>query len=510
MFSQLFSTSRSTDQLSRPEIPIPRASCGPSNSTEALSRSTPATIRPSTASTASHHATSSVPPAPHAPVIAQSTGGSFRTTSSRQSSHPPTFTPLATAAARVYHADFGAKGAKSGRRGSVSGMIRGNSRSGSWAGDGKDGWAYSGLAGMLSFGYEAGEAATVDPRISGPVDPTSGAVEIPEPAPVVYSLRLADEVGRPIWTFKVPTEGFDYQLDRPFFHVFAGKSRRFGLRFDDDARAEEFGRIVRARTTTTGNRDRSRTFPGAARPFSRAITNASRGSLALDGSRSSSEGSRGSMESAPFSLDAAFVSSSPVDIGPLQSIAPPPQRKGSVDVPAPRITTTTRPAAPTRAVPATPSPTKPSPPSRPTMNRQPSRNPARKRRVRVSMISRPASNTFVHIGHVGIGKEGGIEVSPNMDPLWATVLADCRVARAQSVTGRKGRRASQSSASVLSRASGGSAASPPGSGRSTPAHGYPGRQSPVRDSAPPAPIPPRMPYYRRISSETTTSRSRSL
>ncbi|KAL1748288.1 hypothetical protein HDZ31DRAFT_60479 [Schizophyllum fasciatum] len=502
MFSQLFSVSRSTDQLTRPEIPIPRAACGPSTSTEMLSRSAPSTIRPSTASTAFH-----IPPSStfsHTAIVAQHTGSSYRTTASRGSSHPTTFTPLATASARVYHADFGAKGAKTARRGSVSGLIRGNSRSSGWTGDGKDGWAYSGLAGLLAFGCEAGDAVVDDPRMSSADSP----FDVPNPSPVAYSFRLADEAGRPIWTFKIPTDGFDYQLDRPFFHVFSGKSRRFGLRFESDEHAEAFARVVRARACAAGNRERSRTFPGASRPFSRAIANASRGSL--DGSRSSSDSGRASMESGPLSLDATLVSSSPVEVASLHAAPRSTERKASVEVPTPKITVaSTRPAAPTRAVPATPSPTKPSPLAR-TPSRPP-RTPARKRRIRASMISRPSPNTFVHVSHVGIGKEGGIEVSPGMDPLWTSVLADCRCARARSMTGKKARMASQSSASVLSRASGGSVASPPGSGRSTPAYGYPGRQSPVREQAPGAAIPPtRVPYYRRVSSETTTSRTRSL
>ncbi|TRM66897.1 hypothetical protein BD626DRAFT_545952 [Schizophyllum amplum] len=507
MFSQLFSATRSTDQLTRPTDVLPfRATANASPSTAASTHS-------STETTASHTASIVTSSTSHQAATHTSTSPA-----ARAATHPVAFTPLATASARVYHADFGARNAKTwpARRGSVSGA----KKSGGWSSDGRDGWAYSGLAGTLVFGCEAREAA-VDPRRSGTVDPTSGAIDSRSSTPqfdvaavdsariLAYSFRLADETGRPIWTFKIPTGGFDYSLDRPFFHVFAGKSRRFGLRFDDDGLAEEFARIVRARTSITGNRDRSRTFPGAARPFSRAFASASRGSL--DG---------------PPSLDGAIASSPVADLRPSHDATKGAAHAASSNAGRPAANEQ-RPPVPERAVPSIPSSTATSPPSdacNPTSARPMARASSRKmRRVRVSMISRPAPGSFVHVGHVGIGKHGGIEVSQGMDPLWTTLLADCRCARARSVVGKR-RRGSQSSASVLSQSgasmqSRGSMASVggAGSGRSTPAYGvphgahYPGRQSPVHQ-APGAATngAMRVPYYRRGSSDTTSSRALSL
>ena len=44
-----------------------------------------------------------------------------------------------------------------------------------------------------------------------------------------YWFRLADEeTGRTVWMFKFP-ENFEYTVDRPFFHVFQGRVRRFNF-----------------------------------------------------------------------------------------------------------------------------------------------------------------------------------------------------------------------------------------------------------------------------------------
>jgi Wiskott-Aldrich syndrome protein len=56
--------------------------------------------------------------------------------------------------------------------------------------------------------------------------------------------RLADvESGRTVWMFKFP-ENFEYELDRPFFHVFQGRTRRYGFLFNDDDEAALFGKKV--------------------------------------------------------------------------------------------------------------------------------------------------------------------------------------------------------------------------------------------------------------------------
>jgi len=45
----------------------------------------------------------------------------------------------------------------------------------------------------------------------------------------------------------------DYHLDKPFFHEFSGKTRRFGFRFDDDVEANKFYRKVISRVATTSS-----------------------------------------------------------------------------------------------------------------------------------------------------------------------------------------------------------------------------------------------------------------
>jgi len=47
--------------------------------------------------------------------------------------------------------------------------------------------------------------------------------------------RLADvESGRTVWMFKFP-ENFEYELDRPFFHVFQGRVHTSNLQYEVDA-----------------------------------------------------------------------------------------------------------------------------------------------------------------------------------------------------------------------------------------------------------------------------------
>lgn len=89
---------------------------------------------------------------------------------------PNTYSVLATASARVYHAQ----------------NLKGSE------------WCYSRLKGTLVFGKNV-----VD---TGPVD---GAEN--------HWFRLLDEIsGKAVWMFQVPS-GLAYQQDRPFFHVFQGR-----------------------------------------------------------------------------------------------------------------------------------------------------------------------------------------------------------------------------------------------------------------------------------------------
>ncbi|KAF8893041.1 hypothetical protein BD779DRAFT_1610000 [Infundibulicybe gibba] len=122
-------------------------------------------------------------------------------------SDSPLYQVYATTPARVYHAHLGAK---------------------------QPDWIYSRMKGTLVFGRDR------DTRPGG-----AGADHRPNNnAEEEYWFRLIDEVsGKPVWVFKVPP-GLNYQLDRPFFHVFQGRSRRFGFLFDDDDEALEFAKKV--------------------------------------------------------------------------------------------------------------------------------------------------------------------------------------------------------------------------------------------------------------------------
>lgn len=71
-------------------------------------------------------------------------------------------------------------------------------------------WSYSRLKGTLSFGRDwssksAGQGGAQDSE--------------------KYWFSLVDkDTGRAVWMFKIPP-GMDYQVDRPFFHVFQGRVR---------------------------------------------------------------------------------------------------------------------------------------------------------------------------------------------------------------------------------------------------------------------------------------------
>ncbi|KAJ7507352.1 hypothetical protein B0H11DRAFT_2185779, partial [Mycena galericulata] len=107
--------------------------------------------------------------------------------------HPSTYILCATIYARVYHAAFGSK---------------------------QNEWIFSGLKGSLMFGRDRG----VDGQ--------------------AYWFRLLDESGKTIWIFKIPEINFEYRVDKPFFHVFRGCSRKFGFLYTDDAEAASFAKVI--------------------------------------------------------------------------------------------------------------------------------------------------------------------------------------------------------------------------------------------------------------------------
>ncbi|KAF7366461.1 Wiskott-Aldrich syndrome 1 [Mycena sanguinolenta] len=112
---------------------------------------------------------------------------------------PNAYKVYAAVPARVYHAAFGSKQSELN-------------------------WTYSGLHGRLMFGKDRG---AVDQG---------------------HWFRLLDDAGKTVWIFKIPELSFDYCIDKPFFHVFRGSSRKFGLLYYDDDEAASFAKKVIGRT----------------------------------------------------------------------------------------------------------------------------------------------------------------------------------------------------------------------------------------------------------------------
>ncbi|KAF8062239.1 hypothetical protein FPV67DRAFT_1421804 [Lyophyllum atratum] len=189
-----------------------------------------------------------------------------------------TYAVLAVASARVYHAHLSTKTPE---------------------------WCYSRMRGTLVFGKDNEPHDPLKSQAPGTVDPAS------------HWFRLLDEKsGKPIWVFKVPA-GFAYELDRPFFHAFQGKSRRFGFLFENDEEASVLGKTVITQTCPPR--------PSKNRSLSLSIRNKSPSSAA-------------------------------------------------------------------------------------------------RRTICPSMVSLPTPNSFVHVAHVGMNKDGVIEASKGIDPSWKAVL----------------------------------------------------------------------------------------
>jgi Wiskott-Aldrich syndrome protein len=110
-----------------------------------------------------------------------------------------TYKVYATASARLYHAPLG----------------------------GQD-WTSSRQRGFLVFGKDL-SCASDKPGI---------------PDSEKFWFRLVDlATQKTVWVFKFPSK-LDYSVDKPFFHAFSGRSRRFGLLFDDDEEAALLARKV--------------------------------------------------------------------------------------------------------------------------------------------------------------------------------------------------------------------------------------------------------------------------
>ncbi|KAG6889948.1 hypothetical protein C0995_013475 [Termitomyces sp. Mi166 len=229
---------------------------------------------------------------------------------------PDSYTIIAIASARIYHAQLATKTPE---------------------------WCYSRMRGTLVFGRDSEPGEHSEPGNKPPVPNEAGN----------HWFRLLEPTsGKPIWMFKVPA-GFVYELDRPFFHAFQGKvrnkppsfekmimtgfkSRRFGFLFEDDDEASILGKKViaqacppRAPYDTLCPSDSVLILPSSGTPKNRSLSFSFR-------SKSSSDSGR-----------------------------PP---------------------------------------------------------VHPSMVSLPTANSFVHVAHVGLTKDGVIEATAGIDPSWRAIL----------------------------------------------------------------------------------------
>ncbi|EAU84111.1 hypothetical protein CC1G_06973 [Coprinopsis cinerea okayama7 len=153
-------------------------------------------------------------------------------TTSTQSIH-------AVANARIYHTDLDAK---------------------------KDEWTYSRLKGTLTFGRNWSLNKPNDIKGDGQ-----------------HWFTLSDEAnGKTVWMFEIPAAGLQYEVDRPFFHVFSGRTRKYGLLFEDDDEAALFSKKVfsevckdvpppkRGRSFRSRHHTRSKSFNGRSASITRA------------------------------------------------------------------------------------------------------------------------------------------------------------------------------------------------------------------------------------------------
>lgn len=126
-------------------------------------------------------------------------------------------------------------------------------------------WVYSHLKGTLVFGYNhycAGVETTI--AETTPASNNNNSNNNGEKAEANGGGRewwfqlVDDETDKVVWKFKLPLSPgykFNYEFDRPFFHVFQGSSRKYGFLFADDRESEVFSSevITRVKAATTAS-----------------------------------------------------------------------------------------------------------------------------------------------------------------------------------------------------------------------------------------------------------------
>lgn len=155
---------------------------------------------------------------------------------------PGTYVLYAIAGARVYHSTqltsnhTSSLGFGRGRRGTKD-KNNGNQ------------WIYSHLKGTLVFGRDKSSTGTEATTVEELAASNRGE---DEPSGEWWFQLVDDEADKVVWKFKLPLSPgskFSYELDRPFFHVFQGSSRKYGFLFDDDKESATFSSEVTTHIT---------------------------------------------------------------------------------------------------------------------------------------------------------------------------------------------------------------------------------------------------------------------
>ncbi|KAJ3882221.1 hypothetical protein F5051DRAFT_436213 [Lentinula edodes] len=172
-----------------------------------------------------------------------------------------------------------------------------------------------------------------------------------------YWFRLRDELsGKILWAFSIPEECV-YHIEKPFFHIFNGRSRMWGFLFDRDEDGYIFGQSVQAHLPTSATQDSQ---------------------MKVRKSPSKHSGRAPSVRSERSAISRfekfGFLNASAATLAPQAS----PEHK----------------------------------PRPPMMG------------LSTSIISLPQTNSFLHIGHIGLGRDGVIECSEGINPSWSKVITE--------------------------------------------------------------------------------------
>ncbi|KAJ3848951.1 hypothetical protein EV368DRAFT_48258 [Lentinula lateritia] len=108
-------------------------------------------------------------------------------------------------------------------------------------------WQYFNQRGTVQFCLNNCEA---DAELS-----TTEEIASPKLIEANYWFRLRDELsGKILWTFSIPGECI-YHIEKPFFHIFNGRSRMWGFLFDRDEDGYVFGQSVQAHLPISATQD---------------------------------------------------------------------------------------------------------------------------------------------------------------------------------------------------------------------------------------------------------------